>query len=823
DQTESSSGDEATIETKDQCYDDNEGKGEDILEDGDRDNAGSDTAPIIFHGIPVNNDHDGPDLYSDSDEYTDDSGDDDNTSIDSVPISQCDIGLETCHSTGDMNPEEQPSSNMEPGCSSPSHKWMTDSSSKHEPLEDDREFEWVLEGLKSPTIIKYPGGNTGMAHSKTNETENQNYEVKVGSGSPENPYAPFASSLDWQIAKWAKLCGPSLTAFTELMAIDGVQQRLGLLFKNTQELNNLIDTHLPGCPPFQQKEVLVGEEVCMVFYRDIIQCIRVLFADPDLSPHLILAPERHFVDEDGAESIYHDMHTGSWWWTTQAAVEQNMPGTTIVPVLISTEKTQLTPFQNKCTYPIYMTIGNIPKDIRRKTSSRAYVLLGYLPTTKLENETNQAKRQRLLANLYHACMNCILKPLISAGEEGISMSTADGVILTTCSRYGDCPVCGTPHNDLGNFDPDDVPRPCKPEPFLEALDSFWDDSAGFLCRCSDLRMKPVPQPLWLGLPYLNISQSITPGVLHQVYQGIFKQLKAWVLKAWISSLSRVTGHEHDQICRFFLGLLVDIRLPNDLSNIQLLWVVRAMLDFLYLAQYPIHTGSMLRLLAEALSHYHANKDIFISLGLCNHFNIPKFHFISHYVYLIKLFGTTDNFNTQYTERLHIDYTKDTYAATNHKDEFEQMTTWMDRKEHVLCHNQFVNWRLEGAPIRKHADLPVVPHSLTPPRDLTMAKHPSQCSVSLDRLETAYGAMLFKVALCRFISVTNHPNQTRQQLEGSLWGLCLLFTRLPVWHVIKFTQFDPVTCTHSTADTIHAQPARTDKYKQPIPGRFDTAL
>ncbi|KAF8263364.1 hypothetical protein EI94DRAFT_1597759, partial [Lactarius quietus] len=167
-------------------------------------------------------------------------------------------------------------------------------------------------------------------------------------------YAPFASALDWEIAKWAKLRGP---------------KRLGLSFKNAQELNKLIDTHLPGHPPFQRKEVLVGDEVCKVFYRDIIQCIRALFADPELSPHLIFAPERHYVDEDRGERIYHDMHTGSWWWSTQVAVERNTPGVTIIPILVSSDKTQLTHFQNKSAYPIYMTIGNIPKEIRRKTSS----------------------------------------------------------------------------------------------------------------------------------------------------------------------------------------------------------------------------------------------------------------------------------------------------------------------------------------------------------------------------------------------------------------------------------------------------------------------
>jgi len=119
--------------------------------------------------------------------------------------------------------------------------------------------------------------------------------------------------------------------------------------------------------------------------------------------------------------MYHDMYTGSWWWstqvsvawqrgrskvadTTQAAVDKDLPRATIVPVLILTDKTQLTPFRNKSAYPIYMTISNIPKEIRQKTSMHAYLLLGYLPTTKLELEKNKAKRKWLTANLYHACL-----------------------------------------------------------------------------------------------------------------------------------------------------------------------------------------------------------------------------------------------------------------------------------------------------------------------------------------------------------------------------------------------------------------------------------
>ncbi|KAJ7083906.1 hypothetical protein C8R43DRAFT_826367, partial [Mycena crocata] len=58
-------------------------------------------------------------------------------------------------------------------------------------------------------------------------------------------------------------------------------------------------------------------------------------------------------------------------------------GATLVPVIISTDKTQTTMFRNKSAYPVYMTIGNIPKDIRRKPSRQAYILIGYLPTSRL--------------------------------------------------------------------------------------------------------------------------------------------------------------------------------------------------------------------------------------------------------------------------------------------------------------------------------------------------------------------------------------------------------------------------------------------------------
>ncbi|KAJ7939729.1 hypothetical protein B0H13DRAFT_1587024, partial [Mycena leptocephala] len=93
-------------------------------------------------------------------------------------------------------------------------------------------------------------------------------------------------------------------------------------------------------------------------------------------------------------------------------------GATIIPIIISSDKTQLTVFGNKTAYTVYITIGNIPIEIRRKPSRPGYVLLSYLPTSRMENAKNKAARRRILGNTFHACMRYILAPLKDAGATG---------------------------------------------------------------------------------------------------------------------------------------------------------------------------------------------------------------------------------------------------------------------------------------------------------------------------------------------------------------------------------------------------------------------
>ncbi|KAI0069666.1 hypothetical protein K474DRAFT_1632668, partial [Panus rudis PR-1116 ss-1] len=231
------------------------------------------------------------------------------------------------------------------------------------------------------------------------------------SGGIENPYAPFKSKLDWEVARWAKLRGPSSTAVSELLSIPEVCAKLDLSYKNSRELNALVDKIPNLRPRFKVKEIELGDEIYEVYFRDALECVRALFGEPEFASHVITKPERFYADANRTQRVHWDMFTGKWWWAMQKELDSVKEGGTVVPIIVSTDKTQVTLFRNKAAYPVYLTIGNLPKEIRRKPSQRGQVLLGYLPTTKLEQITNASARRRMLANLFHASTREVLAPL----------------------------------------------------------------------------------------------------------------------------------------------------------------------------------------------------------------------------------------------------------------------------------------------------------------------------------------------------------------------------------------------------------------------------
>lgn len=98
-----------------------------------------------------------------------------------------------------------------------------------------------------------------------------------------------------------------------------VSESLGLSYRNSRELNTIIDK-LPGRPKFEKSEVTLAGEKFDIWHRDILECIKALVGDPEFADKLKLVPERHYSDKDHLNRVYSDIHTGKWWWKVQVFV-----------------------------------------------------------------------------------------------------------------------------------------------------------------------------------------------------------------------------------------------------------------------------------------------------------------------------------------------------------------------------------------------------------------------------------------------------------------------------------------------------------------------
>ena len=191
-------------------------------------------------------------------------------------------------------------------------------------------------GEASPNVVVkcFPHGRPGAPVTSIPQGSSiyESTQDRLG----ESLWAPFHSECDWEIARWAKMRGPTSTAMTELLAIPGVcdlsilccmtkarrkvGDTLGLSYSTSRELNKIIDTKLTGPPEFYCREVAVGGELHEFHYRDVIECIRALFGNPEFAHNLVFAPERHYTDSTQTCRVYSEMNTGDWWWSVQVCI-----------------------------------------------------------------------------------------------------------------------------------------------------------------------------------------------------------------------------------------------------------------------------------------------------------------------------------------------------------------------------------------------------------------------------------------------------------------------------------------------------------------------
>ncbi|KIY48855.1 hypothetical protein FISHEDRAFT_42547, partial [Fistulina hepatica ATCC 64428] len=284
-----------------------------------------------------------------------------------------------------------------------------------------------------------------------------------------------------------------------------------------------------------------------LWYRDPVECIRELIGNPVFRDAMAYAPETLYEGADGKTRIVNEMHTAEWWMDIQHRLGQK--GATIAPVILSSDKTQLTQFRGDVSaWPVYLSIGNISKEVRRQGSSHATVLIGYLPVAKLTCLT-KSKQQFERYRLFHYCMSLLTKTLATAGRTGVFMGCADGMerwiwpilaayvadfpeqCLISCSMESRCPICTVPSDQRGTNAPYDW-RDMREHLYLLAQSSA-NHYANQDCkdRAESLGIRPIFPPFWAHLLHCDAFRIYTPDLLHQLHKGVFKDhLVKWCTK-----------------------------------------------------------------------------------------------------------------------------------------------------------------------------------------------------------------------------------------------------------------------------------------------------
>ena len=265
----------------------------------------------------------------------------------------------------------------------------------------------------------------------------------------------------------------------------------------------------------------------------------------------------------------------------------------VTTVIVASNKTQLSQFKgDQKAWPVYLTPGNICKELCCQLSAHAAVLLGYLPVSNLEcfsdSEQSLAGYQ-----MFHYCIGWILQNLKTAGCQGVEMICADGYVrkvypilaayiadypeqcLVACTMENRCPICKVDPKKWG--DP------------LTSMYRLTDETRRLLAQhkrgkdpslFEKLGIRAIYTPFWEGLGHCEIFHCFAPDLLHQIHKGVFKDhLLKWCMsilgsaetdarfqamtastrlrhfKHGISGISQWTGTEHKEMEKVFMGII----------------------------------------------------------------------------------------------------------------------------------------------------------------------------------------------------------------------------------------------------------------------------
>ncbi|EGN97231.1 hypothetical protein SERLA73DRAFT_74942 [Serpula lacrymans var. lacrymans S7.3] len=521
---------------------------------------------------------------------------------------------------------------------------------------------------------------------------------KYASKRTHNVFWPFSSQKEWELAKFL-METLNQSQIDKFLKLAWTKDPSKLSFSSAYRLTSFIEV-LPTGPVWKMEEIQAENyktaKPMILLYRDGLEVVKSLFGNPVFARHMMLDPKR----------------------------DQLPQGSTIVGIVGASDKTTVTRGTGGIDmHPTFLTLANIASDVHMKATSHSWLCTAFLPVpTFLDCRTEY---QSVLSDrVWHTCMDIIMKNLKASAATGVWMSDPNGIArraytplvawvadlpeqqMIACTTKNLSPISHARLNEFGDNHPH---RPRLGIDTLLAINSIQFDTWDFANYLPDAKVKGlsgVHQPFWRDWSLADPNKFLVPELLHTCHKFFFDHVLLWCKEAigkdeldaryrslhsrvgfkhfgsGISHVKQMTGREHREIQRTIVATAAGAVAPKFLR------AVRALVDFIYQAQSPIHTPSSITAMVTSLSEFHDHKQAILDAearrgasSTIDHFNIPKLELLQHFARAIRNMGAIMQFTADVTERLLITHCKHPFSGTNGRLFFEiQCVRILDRLE-----------------------------------------------------------------------------------------------------------------------------------------------
>ncbi|KAG1858322.1 hypothetical protein C8R48DRAFT_775269 [Suillus tomentosus] len=364
----------------------------------------------------------------------------------------------------------------------------------------------------------------------------------------DNPYFPFTSKPDWEMAAFLLRSEFSMTDIDKYLHLE-FTRKLPLSFRSLRELQGCAEM-LPSPPRWKYQTVLTKfptTKTLRVFYRDAIECLQLLLSHPLLVDSFDFIPRKVYESAERVVRIYYGFMTGDCAWELQECLPD---GATLLGIVLSSDKTKVSNLSgNRYAHPLLISLVNINSEIHGKGSLEAHIPLALLPIAKFIHG-NRHMCGVLADQLFHQCIGIVVEPLKQAACLGVMMSDPAGFsrycftpliayvadtpeeLAIACITMNASPVTMATRVNFGDATRHLLRKGSSTLANIRAVANFVSPSelTAFFEECKQHFLNGVLTPFWLDWLTTDPSSYLMPKLLHHLHKMFWDHDLRWCIK-----------------------------------------------------------------------------------------------------------------------------------------------------------------------------------------------------------------------------------------------------------------------------------------------------